>query len=183
MRPSSFHTRHHESPTGKQAATWLFNEAKSVASANPAINVTQFKHSWDQPSVIARIPGNSSSLGKSRRPPPLPSEPLSDRPCSHRRGPLRLDRRLRPGPEPRRRRQRVRHRRRPRGSARLRQDGLQAPEHARVPLLRRRGGRPPRLHEHLLQLQVHGPARARHAQPGRRQQTSRPSSPTMSTRP
>ncbi|KAF4507276.1 hypothetical protein G6O67_005933 [Ophiocordyceps sinensis] len=59
---TNFHTRHYRSPSGKQAAVWLFDEAKSVASANPVINVTQFSHSWHQPSVIARIPGNSSNL-------------------------------------------------------------------------------------------------------------------------
>lgn len=35
---------------------------KSVASVNSAIVVTQFTHSYNQPSVIARIPGSSSSL-------------------------------------------------------------------------------------------------------------------------
>ena len=40
----------------------MFDTVKSVASANSAIQVSQFKHSFNQPSVIARIPGNSSSL-------------------------------------------------------------------------------------------------------------------------
>ncbi|KAL8720217.1 MAG: hypothetical protein Q9225_002879 [Loekoesia sp. 1 TL-2023] len=42
--------------------TWLFNQVKSVAAANPAIVVSQFTHSYAQPSVIARIPGSSSNL-------------------------------------------------------------------------------------------------------------------------
>ena len=40
----------------------MFNTVKSVASPNSAIQVSQFKHSFNQPSVIARIPSNSSNL-------------------------------------------------------------------------------------------------------------------------
>lgn len=32
----------------------------SAAGANPAISVTRFSHSFNQPSVIAKIPGSSS---------------------------------------------------------------------------------------------------------------------------
>jgi hypothetical protein len=41
----------------------LFNTVKSVATANPAITVTQFTHSFNQPSIIAKIPGNTTNLG------------------------------------------------------------------------------------------------------------------------
>lgn len=60
---TDFHNRYYGSTYGTQAGTWLFNTVSSVAAANPAITVTQFSHSFNQPSIIAKIPGNSSSLG------------------------------------------------------------------------------------------------------------------------
>lgn len=57
----SFHNRHYQSSWGTEAATWLYETVQEVASANPAIEVEQFTHSFDQPSIIARIPGSSSS--------------------------------------------------------------------------------------------------------------------------
>jgi hypothetical protein len=61
---ASYYTRHYQSSTGTEAANWLFNQVKSVASANSAITVQQFKHRFNQPSVIAKIPGETSNLGK-----------------------------------------------------------------------------------------------------------------------
>lgn len=59
---TTFQTRHYRSATGVDASTWLFNTIKSVAAPNPAITVTQFTHaSFSQKSIIARIPGTSSS--------------------------------------------------------------------------------------------------------------------------
>lgn len=60
---SSFYNRYYRSTYGTQAATWLFNQVKTVAAANSAITVTQFTHSFSQPSIIVKIPGTSSDLG------------------------------------------------------------------------------------------------------------------------
>ena len=46
---------------GTEAAAWLLDEVRSVASANQSIEVETFEHSFDQPSIIARIPGSSSA--------------------------------------------------------------------------------------------------------------------------
>jgi len=61
----SYYTRHYQSSTGTEAANWLFNKVKSIASANSGITVQQFKHRFNQPSVIAKIPGETNNLGKS----------------------------------------------------------------------------------------------------------------------
>ncbi|PSK56688.1 Leucine aminopeptidase 1 [Elsinoe australis] len=59
---TDFYNRYYSSSYGTQAGTWMFNTVKSVAAANSKIVVTQFKHSFNQPSVIARIPGTSPNL-------------------------------------------------------------------------------------------------------------------------
>ncbi|KAK1965014.1 peptidase family M28 [Colletotrichum eremochloae] len=59
---TDFYNRYYRSTYGTQSATWLFNQVKSVAAANPAITVSQFTHSFNQPSIIAKIPGSSSNL-------------------------------------------------------------------------------------------------------------------------
>ncbi|KAK4223735.1 putative aminopeptidase [Podospora fimiseda] len=60
---TNFYNRHYKSTYGTQAGDWLFNTVKSVASVNSAITVTKFTHSgWNQPSIIAKIPGNSTNL-------------------------------------------------------------------------------------------------------------------------
>jgi leucyl aminopeptidase len=60
---TDYYNRYYKSSYGTQAASWLFSQVKSVAAANPAIVVTQFTHSaFNQPSIIARIPGTSSNL-------------------------------------------------------------------------------------------------------------------------
>ncbi|KAJ6788392.1 hypothetical protein PWT90_04652 [Aphanocladium album] len=59
---SDFNTRHYQSATGTQASKWLFDQVKSIASSNPAITVQQVQHRFNQPSVIARIPGTTSNL-------------------------------------------------------------------------------------------------------------------------
>jgi len=66
LRPQlcSYHNRHYRSTYGTQAGTWLYNTVKNIASVNPAITVTQFTHSFNQPSIIVQIPGNSTNLGE-----------------------------------------------------------------------------------------------------------------------
>lgn len=59
---TDFYNRYYRSSYGTESATWLFNQVKSAASANSAITVTQFTHSFNQPSVIAKIPGSSSDI-------------------------------------------------------------------------------------------------------------------------
>ncbi|GJN71032.1 hypothetical protein PLIIFM63780_002377 [Purpureocillium lilacinum] len=60
---TEFHTRHYQSQTGLQASNWLFEQVKKTAAANSAITVKQFKHTrFNQPSVIAQLPGESSNL-------------------------------------------------------------------------------------------------------------------------
>ncbi|KAK0615683.1 hypothetical protein B0T17DRAFT_592409 [Bombardia bombarda] len=60
---TNFYNRYYKSTYGTEAGTWLFNTVTSVAAANPAITVTKFTHSaFNQPSIIVKIPGTSSSL-------------------------------------------------------------------------------------------------------------------------
>ncbi|KAL1839274.1 hypothetical protein VTJ49DRAFT_1674 [Mycothermus thermophilus] len=59
---TNYHNRHYRSSYGTQASDWLFNTVKSVAAANPAITVTKFSHSFNQPSIIAKIPGDTTDL-------------------------------------------------------------------------------------------------------------------------
>lgn len=58
----SFYNRYYRSSYGTQSSTWLFNQAKSIAASNPAITVSQFTHSYAQPSIIVRLPGTSPKL-------------------------------------------------------------------------------------------------------------------------
>ncbi|KAK0390797.1 hypothetical protein NLU13_0300 [Sarocladium strictum] len=59
---TNFFNRHLEAPTGKESAEWLFEKVKQVARSNPKITVSQFEHSFDQPSTIARLPGETDKL-------------------------------------------------------------------------------------------------------------------------
>ncbi|KAI4147413.1 MAG: hypothetical protein L6R39_003128, partial [Caloplaca ligustica] len=59
---SNFYNRYYRSSYGTQSSTWLFNQVKSIAASNPTITFSQFTHSYNQPSIIVRIPGSSPSL-------------------------------------------------------------------------------------------------------------------------
>ncbi|PTB38010.1 uncharacterized protein TrAFT101_011883 [Trichoderma asperellum] len=59
---TQFTTRHYRSTTGTQASAWLFDQISSIASVRPEIIVQRFTHTWNQPSIIARLPGQSSNL-------------------------------------------------------------------------------------------------------------------------
>jgi leucyl aminopeptidase len=63
---SRYFNRHYQSETGTEAAAWLFEKVKEVTSGNSAITVEQVEHEFNQPSIIARIPGNTDDLGKLR---------------------------------------------------------------------------------------------------------------------
>lgn len=58
-----YFNRHYKGTYATQSATWMFNTVKSVAASNAAIAVSQFTHSsYNQPSVIAKIPGTGSGV-------------------------------------------------------------------------------------------------------------------------
>ncbi|KAK2596870.1 hypothetical protein N8I77_012757 [Diaporthe amygdali] len=57
---TDFYNRYYRSTYGTEASTWLYNQVVSAAAANPSISVSKFSHSFNQPSVIAKIPGSSS---------------------------------------------------------------------------------------------------------------------------
>lgn len=59
---SNFYNRYYNGQYSATSAEWVFTTAKSVASTNAAITVKQFTHSFNQPSVIATIPGNSTEV-------------------------------------------------------------------------------------------------------------------------
>ncbi|KAK5994361.1 Leucine aminopeptidase 1 [Cladobotryum mycophilum] len=59
---TNFTTRHYKSKTGTEASQWLYDTVTKVGSANKAITVERFTHSYNQPSTIARIPGESTNL-------------------------------------------------------------------------------------------------------------------------
>jgi len=59
---SSYPTRYYTSPFGEESANWLVSEYTSFIGSRDDIEVSRYQHSqWRQPSVIARINGNSLS--------------------------------------------------------------------------------------------------------------------------
>jgi len=58
---SSYPTRYYTSPTGVQAVNWLESQYNIFAGERNDIEVTKFVHTWQQPSIIARILGTSAS--------------------------------------------------------------------------------------------------------------------------
>ncbi|KAI5777750.1 hypothetical protein EDC01DRAFT_713372 [Geopyxis carbonaria] len=56
---TSFHTRYYKSDYGKQSSEWLLNRVKETAGDFPGLDVKPFPHTWEQSSIIARIPGKS----------------------------------------------------------------------------------------------------------------------------
>jgi hypothetical protein len=74
----SIWNRHYRSINGTYAAAWMFDLVKTVAAANPIIQVTQFPHArFNQPSVIAKIPGKASDLSENQ-----PRSLISGNDCS-----------------------------------------------------------------------------------------------------
>ncbi|KAL8688043.1 MAG: hypothetical protein Q9218_005945 [Villophora microphyllina] len=59
---SNFYNRFFMSSYGTQSSAWLYNQTTSLVSPNPNITVTKFKHSYNQPSIIVRIPGFNPNL-------------------------------------------------------------------------------------------------------------------------
>jgi bacterial leucyl aminopeptidase len=54
---SSFPTRHHKSDHGVAAANWIRDRFVELAAGRDDVEVELFKHSFKQPSVIARVKG------------------------------------------------------------------------------------------------------------------------------
>ncbi|KAK6819653.1 hypothetical protein PG995_011051 [Apiospora arundinis] len=59
---ADFYNRYYKGTYAATSAKWMFDTAKSAAKANSAITVKQFTHSYNQPSVIAAIPGTSGEV-------------------------------------------------------------------------------------------------------------------------
>ncbi|KAI0535924.1 Zn-dependent exopeptidase [Xylaria digitata] len=59
---ADFYNRYYRGSYAATSASWMYNTVVSVASANSAITVKQFTHSYSQPSVIATIPGTSAEV-------------------------------------------------------------------------------------------------------------------------
>lgn len=59
---ADFYNRYYKGTYAATSAKWMFDTAKSAAKANSAITVKQFTHSYNQPSVIAAIPGTSDEV-------------------------------------------------------------------------------------------------------------------------
>jgi len=62
---SSFRTRYYRSETGRESQQWLLSKVNEVTDENaspslrPSITVEEFRHSWGQNTIIARINGSS----------------------------------------------------------------------------------------------------------------------------
>jgi len=54
---TSYSTRYYTTATSVESALWLESKYKSYAGSRTDITVRQFRHTWLQPSVIARIEG------------------------------------------------------------------------------------------------------------------------------
>ncbi|KAH6984304.1 hypothetical protein BKA56DRAFT_481308 [Ilyonectria sp. MPI-CAGE-AT-0026] len=59
---ADFYNRYYRGSYAATSATWMYNTVVSVSSSNSAITVSRFTHSYNQPSVIAKIPGTSSGV-------------------------------------------------------------------------------------------------------------------------
>ncbi|KAF7331936.1 Peptide hydrolase [Mycena kentingensis (nom. inval.)] len=64
---SSFRTRHYRSDTGAQSQRWLKDKISEITSQTSSkslkskISISDFPHSWSQPSIIVRINGTSTT--------------------------------------------------------------------------------------------------------------------------
>ncbi|KAK7956710.1 Leucine aminopeptidase 1 [Apiospora aurea] len=59
---ANFYNRYYKGTYAAASAQWMYDTARSAASSNSAITVKQFSHSYNQPSVIAAIPGTSGEV-------------------------------------------------------------------------------------------------------------------------
>lgn len=59
---TNIHNRYYKGSYAASSATTVFNLVKNVAASNAKITVKQVTHSYNQPSVIATIPGTSANV-------------------------------------------------------------------------------------------------------------------------
>ncbi|RCI00568.1 Leucine aminopeptidase 1 [Rhizopus azygosporus] len=59
---TSFRNRYYKSKYGAESCRWLIQQIRDIASGNDHVSVKEFKHSWDQFSIIARFEGSSKDL-------------------------------------------------------------------------------------------------------------------------
>ena len=55
---SSYKNRYYQSPTGVESSKWIKKTWEDLANGRNDITVSEFKHSWKQPSVIMSIQGS-----------------------------------------------------------------------------------------------------------------------------
>ena len=115
------------------------------------------------PSIIVKIPGTSTNLGKSSNSQTAIAQNLTSE--SRCRSTHRLCRQHKHRALPRSRRRRKRHRNHSRSLPRPRHLRLQAQEYPGIPLLRRRRRRSPRLRSYFLKLPHFRQASPCHAKP------------------
>ncbi|WFC98206.1 bacterial leucyl aminopeptidase [Malassezia yamatoensis] len=57
---TSFYTRYYKSTTGRESQKWLLDQIKELASQlKPKAEITEFKHSWAQRTILLRISGRN----------------------------------------------------------------------------------------------------------------------------
>lgn len=59
---ANFYNRYYRGSYAATSAAWMYSTVQSVAAANSKITVSQFTHSYSQPSVIAKIPGTGTGV-------------------------------------------------------------------------------------------------------------------------
>ncbi|KAL0089810.1 hypothetical protein J3Q64DRAFT_1730217 [Phycomyces blakesleeanus] len=59
---TSFNTRYYKSKTGAESCRWLLSQLKEVSAGASHVTVKEFKHKWDQFSIIARFEGSNEDL-------------------------------------------------------------------------------------------------------------------------
>ncbi|KAH6640001.1 peptidase family M28 [Truncatella angustata] len=59
---AGFYNRYYKGSYAATSSAWMYSTVVDIAAANPAITVKQVTHSYNQPSVIASIPGNSTEV-------------------------------------------------------------------------------------------------------------------------
>lgn len=57
---ADFYNRYYRGQYAATSSQWMYDTVVKVAAANSAVTVKKFTHSYDQPSVIAAIPGTSA---------------------------------------------------------------------------------------------------------------------------
>lgn len=59
---AAIYNRYYRGSYAATSATWMYNAVVNATQSNSKIIVTRYTHSYNQPSVIAKIPGSSSAV-------------------------------------------------------------------------------------------------------------------------